>query len=149
MCCDRLSLMRPLPAFPTRRGSALVHDARGVADLRYEVAVERGLVRLAVDIRSVVRGHVVSLLGNSLGRLVRKGVGQHFRRSLGFGGFVDGQRRSEEHTSELQSLMRISYAVFCLKKKNDTTKLLTIMHNSITLISLEHHKTSHTSIRQE
>src|SRR3546814_1259608 len=30
--------------------------------------------------------------------------------------FVD--RRSEEHTSELQSLMRISYAVFCLKKKN-------------------------------
>src|SRR3546814_1116589 len=30
--------------------------------------------------------------------------------------------RSEEHTSELQSLMRISYAVFCLKKKNNTTK---------------------------
>src|SRR3546814_14278319 len=29
----------------------------------------------------------------------------------------DGARRSEEHTSELQSLMRISYAVFCLKKK--------------------------------
>src|SRR3546814_9342263 len=28
-------------------------------------------------------------------------------------------RRSEEHTSELQSLMRISYAVFCLKQKND------------------------------
>src|SRR3546814_10073548 len=36
---------------------------------------------------------------------------------------VDGTRhvaRSEEHTSELQSLMRISYAVFCLKKKNTT-----------------------------
>src|SRR3546814_6239198 len=31
-----------------------------------------------------------------------------------------GQDRSEEHTSELQSLMRISYAVFCLKKKNHT-----------------------------
>src|SRR3546814_3045315 len=30
---------------------------------------------------------------------------------------VPGARRSEEHTSELQSLMRISYAVFCLKKK--------------------------------
>src|SRR3546814_8105404 len=30
------------------------------------------------------------------------------------------RRRSEEHTSELQSLMRISYAVFCLKKKNET-----------------------------
>src|SRR3546814_2034863 len=31
---------------------------------------------------------------------------------------ADGRIRSEEHTSELQSLMRISYAVFCLKKKN-------------------------------
>src|SRR3546814_5165246 len=33
--------------------------------------------------------------------------------------------RSEEHTSELQSLMRISYAVFCLKKKNKKTKTTT------------------------
>src|SRR3546814_9467385 len=31
-------------------------------------------------------------------------------------------RRSEEHTSELQSLMRISYAVFCLRKKKDQTQ---------------------------
>src|SRR3546814_1383081 len=34
----------------------------------------------------------------------------------------DTGRRSEEHTSELQSLMRISYAVFCLKKKNKQNK---------------------------
>src|SRR3546814_2265614 len=34
-----------------------------------------------------------------------------------------GMARSEEHTSELQSLMRISYAVFCLKKKNYITHL--------------------------
>src|SRR3546814_9359104 len=33
---------------------------------------------------------------------------------------VSGLRRSEEHTSELQSLMRSSYAVFCLKKTNKT-----------------------------
>src|SRR3546814_1632167 len=33
---------------------------------------------------------------------------------------MPASRRSEEHTSELQSLMRISYAVFCLKKKNPT-----------------------------
>src|SRR3546814_7959452 len=33
-----------------------------------------------------------------------------------------GFARSEEHTSELQSLMRISYAVFCLKKKNEQTQ---------------------------
>src|SRR3546814_7234966 len=32
------------------------------------------------------------------------------------------KQRSEEHTSELQSLMRISYAVFCLKKKNKDTR---------------------------
>src|SRR3546814_3981684 len=42
----------------------------------------------------------------------------------GADGEVRADRRSEEHTSELQSLMRISYAVFCLKKKNTkpTTK---------------------------
>src|SRR3546814_5513617 len=34
----------------------------------------------------------------------------------------DELQRSEEHTSELQSLMRISYAVFCLQKKNTITK---------------------------
>src|SRR3546814_2223287 len=38
--------------------------------------------------------------------------------------------RSEEHTSELQSLMRISYAVFCLKKKKETkTSYTTVTHN--------------------
>src|SRR3546814_3464456 len=36
--------------------------------------------------------------------------------------------RSEEHTSELQSLMRISYAVFCLKKKNTTNTYSTMYH---------------------
>src|SRR3546814_3602548 len=44
--------------------------------------------------------------------------------------FVDVRitTRSEEHTSELQSLMRISYAVFCLKKKN-----ITLIHTDITI----------------
>src|SRR3546814_3276206 len=37
------------------------------------------------------------------------------------GGLKPGTNRSEEHTSELQSLMRISYAVFCLKKKKQHT----------------------------
>src|SRR3546814_5077595 len=40
--------------------------------------------------------------------------------------FKASRRRSEEHTSELQSLMRISYAVFCLKKK--ITKLITSIY---------------------
>src|SRR3546814_10411654 len=41
--------------------------------------------------------------------------------------------RSEEHTSELQSLMRISYAVFCLKKKNSPQfihKMENVLHNT-------------------
>src|SRR3546814_10502142 len=37
------------------------------------------------------------------------------------GAYSTPTTRSEEHTSELQSLMRISYAVFCLKKKNKAT----------------------------
>src|SRR3546814_2566839 len=43
----------------------------------------------------------------------------------------DNCPRSEEHTSELQSLMRISYAVFCLKKKKQTTD---ITYNTCTTI---------------
>src|SRR3546814_1545516 len=42
--------------------------------------------------------------------------------SAGDGRLRRGLSRSEEHTSELQSLMRISYAVFCLKKKTRTNK---------------------------
>src|SRR3546814_5080255 len=45
-----------------------------------------------------------------------------------------GNTRSEEHTSELQSLMRISYAVFCLKKKNTlTTYIFISIHLDCTL----------------
>src|SRR3546814_4780225 len=40
--------------------------------------------------------------------------------------------RSEEHTSELQSLMRISYAVFCLKKKTTAHQRTTLTHNQHT-----------------
>src|SRR3546814_7819190 len=45
---------------------------------------------------------------------------------LGAAGLRNGLlHRSEEHTSELQSLMRLSYAVFCLKKKHNTKQLNT------------------------
>src|SRR3546814_6495063 len=51
----------------------------------------------------------------------------------------DAAFRSEEHTSELQSLMRISYAVFCLKKKKTYDKILyslyNLTHNNKELIS--------------
>src|SRR3546814_9877079 len=42
-------------------------------------------------------------------------------------------QRSEEHTSELQSLMRISYAVFCLKKKTKRTKMSKVNYINIQL----------------
>src|SRR3546814_3084271 len=62
-------------------------------------------------------------------------------------------RRSEEHTSELQSLMRISYAVFCLKKKNhqiNTVIWLTIFIKHTTNIYYHinsHFATQHTYIK--
>src|SRR3546814_1768336 len=46
---------------------------------------------------------------------------RHLRTSRRFRGRAARDDRSEEHTSELQSLMRISYAVFCLKKKTSTS----------------------------
>src|SRR3546814_2382000 len=53
---------------------------------------------------------------------------------------ADDGARSEEHTSELQSLMRISYAVFCLKKKkiqvDKTTRLTTIECNKTRIATL-------------
>src|SRR3546814_2980135 len=52
-------------------------------------------------------------------RYRRYPAGQALARQHG-APYEDGLGRSEEHTSELQSLMRISYAVFCLKKKKKT-----------------------------
>src|SRR3546814_4816376 len=53
--------------------------------------------------------------GHSYGRQ----IGISNDTSVDLGGFTIRNIRSEEHTSELQSLMRISYAVFCLKKNNN------------------------------
>src|SRR3546814_2381129 len=68
------------------------------------------------------------LAGNILVR--QRGTKFHPGRNVGLGkdhtlfakaeGAVSFETRSEEHTSELQSLMRISYAVFCLKKQYQT-----------------------------
>src|SRR3546814_3425146 len=100
----------------------------------------RSLLALAVE-----RGKVVADAGVIEGDVVERGHRQCEARLRGQGTIVPGQlrgqrvvlrrvrrhchagevlgrRRSEEHTSELQSLMRISYAVFCLKKKKDQHK---------------------------
>src|SRR3546814_7603051 len=57
------------------------------------------------------------------------------------------QRRSEEHTSELQSLMRISYAVFCLKKKNHQ-KHITHTPDNIRVITTIQHAAQYTTLPQ-
>src|SRR3546814_7367208 len=77
----------------------------------------RGIIELKVGKHSVpvgdclifVAGGVIAMLFIILGRLLAR-----FLAALD-----QILARSEEHTSELQSLMRISYAVFCLKKKNN------------------------------
>src|SRR3546814_2140471 len=99
----------------------------GIDEARHRgaVAVDRG-----DDIVQLVRGRVEALERPAA---VRPLVGGHRRDERSDRAIVDGnlvgekraigapvariERRSEEHTSELQSLMRISYAVFCLKKK--------------------------------
>src|SRR3546814_7591604 len=73
-----------------------------------------------------VRGCAARRRNRAFGRsLCRWSVCRHHREHPGQGLCGrDEALRSEEHTSELQSLMRISYAVFCLKKKK-TTKIET------------------------
>src|SRR3546814_5926920 len=80
---------------------------------RSRPTVESGAIP-GVEVRA--RGNAVDEVGiGDEGPPEGDGIGMAFaHRAFGERGII----RSEEHTSELQSLMRISYAVFCLKKKN-------------------------------
>src|SRR3546814_7156811 len=79
----------------------------------------------------------IGRIGPRGGRVTELGIGQQRRVDIRDGidrasRPVDMDRvRSEEHTSELQSLMRISYAVFCLKKKTKNTTLTTKQRSTI------------------
>src|SRR3546814_1856989 len=75
----------------------------------------RAQLRLSFLRWAVVTVPLVLFLGFLSGRLVPSGSENEWYAAL-----AKPSMRSEEHTSELQSLMRISYAVFCLKKKNKT-----------------------------
>src|SRR3546814_5253482 len=70
-------------------------------------------------------------------RLPPLGPGEPAARRRPHAGHVGGGHglplRSAEHTSELQSLMRISYAVFCLKKKTHNNRTILITHNITTI----------------
>src|SRR3546814_7094843 len=87
-------------SFPTRRSSYRPRRVRVVADRPQSYRV--------VDDRHV-RHHLATEAGIGVLRLRSARLHRETERRR--------VRRSEEHTSELQSLMRISYAVFCLKKK--------------------------------
>src|SRR3546814_7884768 len=79
---------------------------------RSPAELETGLKRLVIE----------ALFSNTTAALTTGVVLTAFALHLGANnatiGLLAAIPRSEEHTSELQSLMRISYAVFCLKKKN-------------------------------
>src|SRR3546814_6823664 len=62
------------------------------------------------DVGDLVTGHSVQVADVRVGSITGIELTDDYRA-----------KRSEEHTSELQSLMRISYAVFCLKKKNKSS----------------------------
>src|SRR3546814_609614 len=73
---------------------------------------DHGVVERGVHVRDA-RGDVLALAATNALRFAC-----HYRKPF--------KKRSEEHTSELQSLMRNSYAVFCLKKKKHTYNILSI-----------------------
>src|SRR3546814_3244035 len=82
---------------------------------------ERDMVHIGAAVGPLIgarqrRGRVALMKPLARDRRVVEIVGQGGKQRRGFGPVVE---RSEEHTSEIQSLMRISYAVFCLKKKNN------------------------------
>src|SRR3546814_13204258 len=92
---------------PQGRLRAVLRSARGKAG-----TLARPFVPLEVEFRG--RGEL-----KNVGRMESNGVAAWLNGEALFSGlYLNELLRSEEHTSELQSLMRISYAVFCLKKKN-------------------------------
>src|SRR3546814_9588963 len=83
-----------------------------LADKAVPAAQRLGVVRRIC----VIGSHVLAHDPGGVARDVEAGLEPVLQPHAG-----DGLRRSEEHTSELQSLMRISYAVFCLKKHKQTS----------------------------
>src|SRR3546814_6337568 len=98
-----------LPAAPVREQIAL----GGQAGFRHESNGRDGLTS-----RSLNTLYIQPVATMPIGKYTLS-LGP--RLSFYVGSLEDNPDRSEEHTSELQSLMRISYAVFCLKKKTYTS----------------------------
>src|SRR3546814_5497308 len=95
-------------------------DSRGNPTVEVDVLLEDGSFgRAAVPSGASTGAHeAVELRDGDTARYLGKGV---TKAVAAVNGEIADALRSEEHTSELQSLMRISYADFCLKKKNNTS----------------------------
>src|SRR3546814_1638070 len=96
----------------------MLHSVIGRVARRIHVI--RHKASMSATARAIVNDRLTYLSPTKLNRL--EGALREVLRNDVRGDFVEfgialGGSRSEEHTSELQSLMRISYAVFCLKKK--------------------------------
>src|SRR3546814_2810495 len=107
-------------SFPSLRSSDLAEVVLEVAraDLQLVGDVVGGDRRLALRVEHRKRAVEDALAGVAGHRGWAGQPASFFTRSTYFCFASSWPVRSEEHTSELQSLMRISYAVFCLKKKN-------------------------------
>src|SRR3546814_2321814 len=116
------SAAAPRTSFSGRRGAVMVADCR-MPLLPLDPIKGLSMPRWAWTGRTGGRTEVER---SPWGRVASE-TGQRVRRWVAIDAPVparvaaDEGRRSEEHTSELQSLMRISYAVFCLKKKTTNT----------------------------
>src|SRR3546814_4300439 len=82
--------------------------------------------------RSVETGTIRRSPNAGAGEIIRRQRNQDLPRAMGHDVPIDETAfdRSEEHTSELQSLMRSTYAVFCLTKKINYTTILIISNNN-------------------
>src|SRR3546814_6247717 len=114
---DHLDLHVLTHSFPTRRSSDL--DARSRAAACPRPLCRDGGRRAGLYRR---RRHLSGRARAALHRAVRAAAVRAVPRAAPREPLPLSLPRSEEHTSELQSLMRISYAVFCLKKKIKNTK---------------------------
>src|SRR3546814_2525721 len=101
----------------TGNGEVAVRDASKIA-LSERVAVNKAVADQNRDARAVYREIAVANKHPEWESQIREVFAKQWIASAKSGWWY--QTRSEEHTSELQSLMRISYAVFCLKKKKKT-----------------------------
>src|SRR3546814_8128993 len=108
---------------PGRRALEVTHGVRDGADHR---AVDRGADRTSGARRGQDHAptgwcrHGRPLPGATRASAATAAGQRHPSPRAGQALMAEDAARSEEHTSELQSLMRISYAVFCLKKKKET-----------------------------